>query len=294
VERFPTPDYLLQAARNDADGRFRDWVVRLPRIIEELGSRWSLELGAPYQRGGSASWVAPARDASGAELVLKAGWRHDEALHEPAALRLWNGAGAVRLHATCELDRTIALLIERCVPGATLAEAEPANVQDEVVTGLLRRLWRRPPDGHPFRTLSQMCEAWACESELALDRSPARVDAGLVRAGIELLRELPTSASSSVVLFTDLHAGNVLAAEREPWLAIDPKPHVGEPAYDPVQHMLGCRDRLERDPVRLVKRIATLTGCDLGRVTSWLFARCAQESIADPELAAVAARLARA
>lgn len=290
---FELPPYLVQAARTDADGQLRDWVGRLPEITDELSSRWSLELSAPYPRGGSAAWVAPARSEGGQELVLKVGWRHDEALHEPEALRLWGGDGAVRLHASCELDRTIAMLIERCLPGRTLAEAEPAQVQDEVVAGLLRRLWREPPHAHGFRELAQMCEGWAAEAERALERAPARLDAGLVRTGLGLLRELPRTATQSVVLFTDLHAGNVLAAEREPWLAIDPKPYVGDPSYDPVQHMLNCQDRLERDPVGLARRMADLTGSDAGRVRSWLLARCAQESIAQPELAGVAARLAR-
>jgi streptomycin 6-kinase len=172
-----------------------------------------------------------------------------------------------------------------------------------VVAGLLRRLWVRPPDGHGFRSLAEMCERWAAEAELGLeraprgpaaDRAPAALDAGLVRAGLELLRELPRGARSPVLLVTDLHAGNVLAAEREPWLAIDPKPYVGDRAYDPVQHMLNCRDRLERDPAGLARRMADLTGCDRVRLTSWLFARCAQESIADPDLASVARRLATA
>jgi streptomycin 6-kinase len=312
MTRFPIPPYLEQAARADQGGRLRDWVTALPEIVDQLSDRWSLALGSPYRHGGSAAWVAPARGPSGEELVLKVGWRHGEALHEPVALRLWNGAGAVRLHAGCELEATIAMLIERCVPGSTLAQDEPPHVQDEVVARLLRRLWVRPPDGHGFQSLAEMCEGWAAEAELGLGRvaggpdagrapagpdagrAPAAHDAGLVRAGLELLRELPRDAPSPVVLVTDVHAGNVLAAEPEPWLAIDPKPYVGDRAYDPVQHMLNCRDRLERDPAGLARRMADLTGCDRVRVTSWLFARCAQESIADPELASVAARLAPA
>ncbi len=55
-----------------------------------------------------------------------------------------------------------------------------------------------------------------------------------------------------MLLATDLHAGNVLRAEREPWLVIDPKPFVGDPTYDALQHMLNCDDRLRADPVGLV------------------------------------------
>lgn len=36
----------------------------------------------------------------------------------------------------------------------------------------------------------------------------------------------------STLLCTDLHAGNVLAAGRESWLATDPKPYLGDPTYD--------------------------------------------------------------
>ena len=79
---------------------------------------------------------------------------------------------------------------------------------------------------------------------------------------MELLRNLPRTAQRNVVLGTDLHAGNVLAAEREPWLVIDPKPYVGDPAYDPVQYMLNNPGRLISDNDRFIGRIADLAGVD--------------------------------
>jgi hypothetical protein len=68
---------------------------------------------------------------------------------------------------------------------------------------------------------------------------------------------------------TDLHAGNVLAAEREAWLAIDPKPFIGDPAFDPVQHMLNCDERLATDPAGLARRMAALLDLDPDRVRLW-------------------------
>jgi streptomycin 6-kinase len=100
------------------------------------------------------------------------------------------------------------------------------------------------------------------------------------------------SPDRSVLLCTDLHAENVLAAEREPWLAIDPKPFVGDPAYDPVQHMLNCGGPLASDPAGLARRMAELCEVDPERVRRWLFARCAQESPNYPSLAEPARRLA--
>jgi streptomycin 6-kinase len=84
------------------------------------------------------------------------------------------------------------------------------------VADLLRRLWRQKPAGHPFRPLQDMCDYWADEFEHKLTRSPG-ADRGLARAGIELFRALPMSADDDVVLVTDLHGENILAAQREPW-----------------------------------------------------------------------------
>jgi streptomycin 6-kinase len=90
-----------------------------------------------------------------------------------------------------------------------------------------------------------------------------------------------------------LHAGNVLAAQREPWLMVDPKPYVGDPSYDVLQHLLNCEERLYDDPHALLARLAGLLGLDHERLRSWLFARCVQESPDSPELADVARKLAR-
>jgi streptomycin 6-kinase len=102
-------------------------------------------------------------------------------------------------------------------------------------------------------------------------------DAGLVREGLRLFQELPRTATSEMLLATDLHAGNVLRAEREPWLVIDPKPFVGDPAYDATQHLFNCRARLRSDPQGTIRRFADLLGVDQERVRFWMFARAAAE-----------------
>ncbi|HWN61331.1 MAG TPA: aminoglycoside phosphotransferase family protein [Streptosporangiaceae bacterium] len=276
------------------------WLAGLPEVIRQARDRWSLTIGEPFQPGGQTAWVAPARDGAGADLVLKVAWPHPEAAHEADGLRAWAGNGAVRLHAAHDFGPARALLLERCRPGTELsARSEPE--QDTVIATLLRRLWVQPGPGHPFAALDQMCQRWADRSERILAAgqqqqpvltAPAALDPGLVRAGLALFRELPASADRQVLLATDLHAGNVLAAAREPWLVIDPKPHVGDPAYDPLQHMLNCDDRLRSDPRGLARRMAGLLGLDPDRVLRWLFARCVQESADCPALAEVARQIA--
>jgi len=102
-------------------------------------------------------------------------------------------------------------------------------------------------------------------------------DPGLVQEGLRLLEELPRTAPREVLLVTDLHAGNVLRAQREPWLVIDPKPFVGDPAYDATQHLLNCPERLLSQPRTTIDRFADLLGVDHERVRLWTFARAVAE-----------------
>jgi streptomycin 6-kinase len=282
------PRKLLELAGEP--GR-HEWMRSLPSLVEELAEAWSLTVGDPYQPGGQTAWVAPVCGAAGESLVLKLALRHTEALHEADGLRTWDGDGAVRLYEAAELKGSFALLVERCVPGSALA-TEPEPDQDIVVAALLKRLWREPPPGHQFRPLQVMCEEWALESEEKIARSPGVIDPGLAREGMALFRGLASTASQSLLLCTDLHAANVLASHREPWLVIDPKPYVGDPAYDVLQHMLNCERRLRADPRGLVRRMADLLGLDAGRLVLWLFARCVQEAPDSPYLGEVARILA--
>ena len=247
MDSFRLPRRLVDVATRHGGSR-RVWLDDLPAVVRALSQDWAIEVGAPYEPGGETAWVAPVRTAAGSELVLKVLWRHAEAIHEADALRVWDGDGAVRLHAVADYPDTTAMLIERCVPGTTLASL-PEPEQDVVIAALLTRLWRAPTAEDRFRPLQVMCDEWADEFEALVARHPTPLEPALAHEGIALFRALSSSASRETLLCTDLHAGNVLAAAREPWLVIDPKPYVGDPTYDVLQHLLGCRERLHADPV---------------------------------------------
>jgi len=276
-----TPQRLAEAAASDDE--VRAWVDGLPGVLDQVVAQLGVRVGEPFEPGGQCSWVAPV----GPDQVLKVGFWHYEAEHEAEGLRFWDGGGTVRLHDARSFDATTALLLERCTPGTHLADVLPPSEQDVVIAGLLRRLWQPVPDHSPFRPLHEMCDAWATEREAI----PSNLDPGLLRTGLSLLRSLPRDPVDDVLLCTDLHSENVLAAQRESWLVIDPKPYVGDPAYDVVQHMLNT-DRLHDDPLALARRMAGLLDLDATRVRLWLFARCVQESPSWPGAAEAAARLA--
>ena len=263
------PEWLVEMCGENEERRA--WVARLPRAVAELAQQWELELGPPFEREPGPSLVLPARLADGDEAILKLGMPHMEATHEIDALRFWDGDGAVRLLAADAGYN--ALLLERCRPG-TLLRDRPEEEQDIVIARVLRRLWRLPQQPHPFRPLAEMTARWGATTRRAERDWP---DAGLVREALRLYEELPRTAPAQVVLATDLHAANVLSAQREEWLVIDPKPFVGDPAYDATQHLFNCKERLCLDPHGTIGRFADLLGVERQRVRLWVFARAAAE-----------------
>ena len=248
------------------------WLARLPEVVADLGRRWSLALDHPFDNDEtSCAWVAPATRVDGTRAVLKVGMPHLEGEHEIQGLRFWNGDAIVQL---LEADEGLgAMLLERCEPGTWLRR-ESELEQDRVIARILNRLWQPHAASHGFRPLSAMLAHWSEQTRLAVGQW---LDAGLVNEGLGLFRELPRSAPRNVLLTTDLHAGNILRAQREPWLAIDPKPFVGDPAYDATQHLLNCHERLRSDPDGTIRRFADRLDVDRDRVRAWTFARAAAE-----------------
>ena len=198
---------------------------------------------------------------------------HLEADHEAAGLRFWDGHPTVQLlDADDELG---ALLLERCDPGTWL-RAIPQEEQDLVLADLLPAMWRRPDERLGFPSLSAMIELWVEETRRNEEHWP---DPALVQEGLVMFQALAADDSEGgVLLGTDVHAGNVLRAERSPWLVIDPKPFVGDPAYDATQHLMNCEARMREAALPTIQRFAGLLDVDADRVRRWMFARAAAEN----------------
>jgi streptomycin 6-kinase len=263
------PERLAVACRDVPERS--EWLARLPDTVRGLEVGWSLALTPLDSADASCSWVAFAQLRDGTPAVLKLGIPHMEAEHEIHGLRFWNGDGIIRL---LDADEDLnAMLLERCEPGTPL-RAVPEEEQDVVIARLLRRLWQKPRPPHPFRPLSSMLGYWASETRASADKW---LDRGLVNDGLRVFEELSRPSDDDVLLATDLHAGNVLRAQRDGWLAIDPKPFVGDRAYDATQHLLNCTPRVIASIDSTISRFADLLEIEVERVRLWMFARAAAE-----------------
>ena len=237
--------------------REEEWLTDLPRLAAECAEQWGLRLEHPIDT--PRSLVVPA-----GECVLKLNApSHVEAEHEADALALWDGRGAVRLLARDDARR--ALVLERCRPGTRLDESDVEGI--EVVAGLLPRLARTPDAPHRFRRLAVEADRWLVEVPARYDAAGAPFERSLLDTACAVYASVDRSAISLVN--QDLHAGNILSATRESWLAIDPKPLVGEREIDAVGLL---RDAAGDGGVREVRRwldaLASL-GLDRARARDW-------------------------
>ncbi|MEU9090554.1 aminoglycoside phosphotransferase family protein [Streptomyces sp. NPDC048428] len=201
------------------------WIAGLPAVVDELCGRWECVPDGEVMYGG-VGLVVPVRRRGAADAVLKVSFPHPGNVHEPDAFAAWDGRGAVRLY---ERDgERFAMLLER-VGTSHLGEVED---DDEVVrvAGLIsRRLAVPAPPGLP--RLREQAGAW--EEQVRKDAVELRhsLSRHVLDAAVATARELGGS-QPDFLIHGDLHARNILRAGREPWLAVDPKGYVGDPAYD--------------------------------------------------------------
>ena len=252
-----------------------EWVQfldRLPALLRDLLGEWELTVdGEPTH--GHCAVVVPVRTAAGGTAALKVGWPHWEAEHEHLALQHWQGNGAVRLLRAD--PRRFALLLERLHP-EDLGDAWDVEAC-EVVAGLYERLHVPAP---PQLVRLSSCVARWSDGLAGLPRD-APLPRRLVEQAVAIGRSFGSDgATDGRLLHTDLHYANVLAADREPWLAIDPKPLSGDPHYEVAPMLwnrweeLAAAPRGVRDGIRLrFHTVVDVAGLEEARARDWVVFR---------------------
>lgn len=272
----PLPAGLTWLSASEAGRR---WLAALPTLVRECADQWRLRVGAPFPVA-YVSLPLAAKLRDGTDVVLKVQFPDRESEHEAAALAHWDGDGAILLLAHDPARH--ALLLERCLPGTPLSERGEDGALD-VMIDLLPRLWK--PAVAPFRALADEAVWWADNLERGWEREGRPFERTLLDATLDALRALPTSQGEEVLLHQDLHGDNVLRAQREPWLAIDPKPLAGEREFGiaPIvrSYELGHGRRHVR---RRLDRLSLELGLDRERARLWSLAQTVAWSLGSDHL----------
>lgn len=269
----------LPSGLKDLTGRpdMSAWCAALPDLLRDILRDWDLIVdGPPYPRS-HVSYTIPVRAGSG-PAVLKLQWPHPECAFEADALMQWNGQGAVRLLAH---DRARhALLLERCFPGTTLAESGEAD-KLTIYLDLLPQLSILATG--PFRSLEEEAAEWRSSLVQRWDAEGRPCPVRMIDEALTFLAELPGSGGDAVLIHQDLHAGNILAAERAAYISIDPKPLTGERAFAlaPVINSFEL-GHSRREVVERLDRLSAGLGLDRERARGWAIAQAMAWSFETP------------
>ncbi|MBK3545111.1 aminoglycoside phosphotransferase family protein [Streptomyces sp. MBT60] len=262
----------------------RAWITELPSLAADLLERWQLRRDGGV-RSGQASLVLPVLRHDGTRAVLKLQLSREETTAALIGLRAWNGDGMVRL-----LDHDPAsssMLLERLDGARTLASIDDDDVAMGILAGLHARLVAGPaPQG--LRGLGEVAAAMLEQVPQAVARLADPADRDLLRGWASAVAELADEPRDRL-LHWDLHYDNVLAAQREPWIAIDPEPLAGDPGFDLWPALDSRWDDVvaQGDPLRVVgRRFDLLTdalGLDRARAAGWTLGRLLQNALWDIE-----------
>ncbi|MCB9419046.1 MAG: phosphotransferase [Ardenticatenaceae bacterium] len=265
------PDKFAQTIREGYGDKGAVWLENLPSLIANYEERWSLTVRPPFANL-SYNYAAPAVLADGTECVLKLGVVNPELLCEIEALRLYDGHGIVKL-LQADPEAGI-LLLEHLHPGIPLRMVAEDEAATAIAAQVMQQLWQPVLTNYPFPTVAD----WA----RGMERLRREFDGGtgpfpkrLVKTAESLFAELLPSQAEPVLLHGDLHHWNILRATRHPWLALDPKGVVGEPAYEvgawlrnPVD-VLADWSELSSIQARRIDQFAEMLGFDRQRLIGW-------------------------
>lgn len=273
----PIPAALRQNILDWHGAQGRGWLDALPVTVNALAAAWDLRAaGAPFD-GGTTAYVLPLDRADGTPAVLKVDLLDEENRSEPTALHAYGGDGAVRL---LEYDPgSGAMLLERACPGTALLQhgfpglTEPAAARERfaIACDLFRRLWRTPAPAaadypEPPRA-TDLLKSWAEQFVTAAGQSPPAVTKDLA-LGVDLCAAL-SDPDEIGIGNRDNHMSNIVAAEREPWLLIDPKPVLAERAFDGGYFLFKQQFHGPLNGTELLHAVADGLGADLERVRAW-------------------------
>ncbi|MFF3159080.1 aminoglycoside phosphotransferase family protein [Streptomyces sp. NPDC057910] len=263
------PEAFARTTLDREGSQAQAWLDGLPGIVEDLLERWAATVDGEPLHGGVALIVPVRRRTDDGVAILKISYPHPGNRHEPHALATWQGVGAVRLY---ERDDTrFAMLLERVRP-VTLAEAEQGDRIASVAGALNRRLAVPAPDDMP--RLQHRAAAW--EQQLRADDEALGhpLSSHVVGAALSTLQDLARH-QPGLMVHGDLHGRNILQADREPWLAVDPKGLAGDPAYDAgtllksrLPALLDTHD-LPTAAHRILDAFTEAAGLDRSRARRW-------------------------
>ncbi|MFC5528897.1 aminoglycoside phosphotransferase family protein [Cohnella yongneupensis] len=281
------PEVFKRTIRSVHGKQGEAWLENFDELIRYCEQTWKLSIRHPYEL--SFNYVAAVLLEDGTEAALKLSVPNKESRSEEQALRLFDGRGAARVIAS-EPDKGI-LLIEAVLPGYTLHKVQDDTEAMLAAARLMKRLWRpAPAEPHPFPKVERWTEGLA-RLRQANNGGTGSLPERLVALAETTFKQLLDTSGAPLLLHGDLHHGNILAGEREPWIAIDPKGVVGEAEYEVCSLMTNhLPDSGQLEVLRRrVNALSEALQLDRNRILKWAMSFgvlsawwCVEDGVGDP------------
>lgn len=251
------------------------WLESIPLLIKGLEKSWSIKAEPPFEL--NINYVAPAlRERQ--EVVLKICLPKDEEFKtEVEALKIFSGQGIVKL-LDLDLEKGL-MLLERCRPGISLSSLEDDDQATEAIAQTMKKIWKRIPSHHSFPTVTRWFERGFKWFYKNYPNGSEILPRKMVEEAEEIFKDLTDNPQQQFLLHGDLHHDNILSAQREPWLAIDPKGVIGEREYEiaamlrnPYEKLLKVNN-LKEVLTKRINILSKLLEFDEKRMIKWGFAQ---------------------
>ncbi|NRS18196.1 phosphotransferase [Brevibacillus sp. HB1.4B] len=250
----------------------RLWLDSFHELIAECEARWSLKVLEPFPL--SYNFVAPVVLQDGRNAVLKLGVPGLDWQRELTAIRAFAGRGMVQLLDADE-EKGI-MLLERIMPGETMDKLSSEEERIQCLADVIKRMHTPVSNAGKLASTFPTIADWAVGLEKIrpyFQGGTGPIPEQMVNRAMQWYKKLLSTQKEQCLLHGDLHHENILRAEREPWLAIDPKGLIGETEYEVIPFLL---NHLPEDGVEEVmkQRIDGLTkalSLQKERVLAWAY-----------------------
>ncbi|GEC90642.1 aminoglycoside phosphotransferase family protein [Brevibacillus brevis] len=266
------PPHFIQTITGVHKEEGRLWLDSFHELIADCEARWSLKVLEPFPL--SYNFVAPVVLQDGRNAVLKLGLPGVEWQRELAVIRAFAGRGMVQLLDADE-EKGI-MLLERIMPGETLDKLSSEDDRIECLADVIKRMHTPVSRAGKLAATFPTIADWAVGLEKIhpyFQGGTGPIPEQMVEQAMRWYKKLLSTQKEQCLLHGDLHHENILRAEREPWLAIDPKGLIGETEYEVIPFLLNHLPEVGVEEV-MKQRVDGLTkalSLQKERVLAWAY-----------------------
>ncbi|MFB7141219.1 aminoglycoside phosphotransferase family protein [Gottfriedia sp. NPDC056225] len=227
------PEQFIKTIKDIHKEKGERWLENFEDLCHKCENRWNMKILSPFVL--SYNFVAPIIIEGNKNAVIKLAVPNEEFNDEIEALNEFKDADFVKV-IDYDLKEGI-LILERLLPGNTLASIENEELEMQITVKVMKNLWKKPSTSSKLPTILNRENSFSRIVE-KFPNGVGPISKELLLDAFSTFKEMNSSQSTQYLLHGDLHHYNLLNAGEDSWKVIDPKGLIGEREYDLIQFLL--------------------------------------------------------